>query len=317
MQSGTSLSYWVITNARVAKEFAKKLNLNSDNEYEILKSLQEIPVDKLIRGQDLFRDKFFPASIRPFAPVIEKPSPYEESFMTQHPLSIIRSGNYMKIPMIMGYTNREGNGFIRIETKKLKDFELMVHHYFKYPHGSPASLALAKKIKEFYFGSDEYTDETIEKYAIMRTDLFLLSEIFKTIQEHLDTSSQPIYFYRFSAELGLNFSHTFGKNLKGAYHADELPYLFKSAIDPDVKPESIEWKCIQRMCKLWANFAKTGDPNQKIQDSLINVTWSPVEQDKLHFIDIGEKLQTGINPEPERKDFWESVYRTNPCMSKL
>lgn len=42
----------------------------------------------------------------PFAPVIEKPN--DTAFITENLIDIIRSGNYNKVPFMIGYTTREG-----------------------------------------------------------------------------------------------------------------------------------------------------------------------------------------------------------------
>lgn len=72
------------------------------------------------------------------------------------------------------------------------------------------------------------------------------------------------------------------------------------------------------MTKLWTNFAKFGDPNPKDRDEQIDVVWEPVKSDKeLKFLEIGEKLATGVNPDAERMAFWDSIYNLKGAVSKL
>lgn len=90
----------------------------------------------------------------------------------------------------------------------------------------------------------------------------------------------------------------------GASHADDLGYLFKTFLTPDeMDPNSIEMKSVRRMVKLWTNFAKTGDPNP-----IVNVMWKPATKDELNFLDIGEELKSGVNPDEDRMKFWDDVY---------
>lgn len=44
----------------------------------------------------------------------------------------------------------------------------------------------------------------------------------------------------------------------GVSHADELGYLFHTAISPPVAEDSDEMKVLLKMVKMWTNFAKTG-----------------------------------------------------------
>jgi hypothetical protein len=44
----------------------------------------------------------------------------------------------------------------------------------------------------------------------------------------------------------------------GVSHADELGYLFHTAISPPVSEDSQEMKVLLKMIRMWTNFAKTG-----------------------------------------------------------
>lgn len=75
---------------------------------------------------------------------------------------------------------------------------------------------------------------------------------------------------------------------------------------------------VKRMTKLWTNFAKFGNPNPADEDDLIDVAWEPVKSEKeINFLDIGEELSAGVNPEAERMAFWESIYAPKNSNSKL
>lgn len=67
--------------------------------------------------------------------------------------------------MMMGYCNREGILFTRLERNKPKDFELFVPKHLGIPRGRLLSKLLADKIKKFYFSDEEYTDETMDQYC--------------------------------------------------------------------------------------------------------------------------------------------------------
>lgn len=89
-----------------------------------------------------------------------------------------------------------------------------------------------------------------------------------------------------------------------------MGYLFKTALTPEGLPEdSLEIKTVKTMIKLWTSFARNGDPNPKPPTTLVNQVWKPVQQNDIHFLDIGEKLVSGVNPEAERIAFWEDIDR--------
>lgn len=66
------------------------------------------------------------------------------------------------------------------------------------------------------------------------------------------------------------------------------------------------------MVKLWTNFAKTGNPNP-----IQGVIWKPVRQNEINYVDIGETLTSNINPEKERMEFWDNIFKITPAISKL
>jgi carboxylesterase type B len=104
----------------------------------------------------------------PFAPVIEKPSP--GAFITEEPLKIIKSGSYNKIPIVFGYTTREGMLFeIWIKPRKPtmpKDFETLIPFMLEVERGSDASKNIANKIKQFYYGTPGSEDQLDNFYLV-------------------------------------------------------------------------------------------------------------------------------------------------------
>lgn len=105
--------------------------------------------------------------------------------------------------------------------------------------------------------------------------------------------------------------------ISGACHADDIGYLFKTGVTPELEPGSIEDITVKRMTKLWATFARNGDPNPVPKDPLIDVVWKPVSKNNLCYLEIGEKLSTGTNPEAHRMAFWDKIFARNSATSKL
>ena len=92
----------------------------------------------------------------------------------------------------------------------------------------------------------------------------------------------------------------------GTSHGDELGYLFKSIFTPNyINPCSPEAVLLWKMVKMWANFARTGNPN--LVGEVSGVTWEPIDKDKINFLNIGSNLTVGVNPESERVVFWEGL----------
>lgn len=67
------------------------------------------------------------------------------------------------------------------------------------------------------------------------------------------------------------------------------------------------------MVRLWSNFARTGNPNPIIPDTLIDAIWKPVKQDRIYFLDIGDGLTGGEDPDKDRMDFWDEITSLAPA----
>ncbi|KAI4468860.1 carboxylesterase [Holotrichia oblita] len=317
-QSGAVLSTWSM--CRPFQKYLKTiLQFPYDKESDILKCLQELPVENLFQAQEKIRDRFYPQYMRYIGPTIEKISTAQGAFINQDPLDIIMKGNYTKVPLMMGYTSQEAfflmstSGKLSNKDKLYIDFERYVPHFLKLKVGSDLSKQIANKIKNFYFGENEVIAEHIDKYYSMQSDSIFVRGIHSSIKNHLLSSTEPIFLYRFSVDASLNLYKSLRQiNLPGASHADDLGYLFKSTFVKNIRPNSVEDKVIRGMAKLWTNFAKAGNPNP-IKDAL----WKPVTRKELHFLDIGNEFVAGINPDQKGMQFWDEIFQLNPLTSRL
>lgn len=164
----------------------------------------------------------------------------------------------------------------------------------------------------------------------MFSDSSYIRRVHSTVRNHLINSRYPIFFYVFSFDGKANFHKRFknltipGKNpayfwciyikydnFLGSIHSDEMGYLFTNMAAAYIVPGSPEVKMMRRMTKLWANFARYGDPTPE-KDELLNVEWKPVTNKELNYLDIGEELTMKINPEKERMYFWDEILQSHP-----
>ncbi|KAJ8924090.1 hypothetical protein NQ315_006871, partial [Exocentrus adspersus] len=311
LQSGCALNSWAHGSCATEKlvEYLKR-----DTAYETVKTEKEIyeylktlTVEELYTVQIGIESEINPSTTRVIGAVIEQPN--ESAFLTRNVLDIIKSGNYNKVPLWFGYTSREG---IFIEVLKtmtnapgeVPTEERKLGSNMPWQQDNPA---LKKKFEAIYFSG---TNESDNQYKLI-TDSWFLMGIMASIKNHLATNPQPMYLYRMSLDSGLNFMKNLAKlnHVPGTSHADDLGYLFKSAITPEIKPGNLEDISLRRFVKLWTNFAKYGNPTP---DEELGVILEPLKLGQLNFLDIGNELTVGVNPESERIDLWKEIYQMNP-----
>merc|ERR1712142_2978 len=180
----------------------------------------------------------------------------------------------------------------------------------------------ARQAKSFYFG-DTLDSNDLLSYITFGSDAKFGFATNKYIDYMADS---PVPVYNFIMSFQDNTSYSFGvgsvgKGL-GVAHGDELPYLYK--IDKSYydipydgwSPENIRHS--QRMCELWANFAKYGNPTPDQASELLgDAKWEKYDRKNPSYMDLGLELKMVTDPALlERLAFWRETlanYGSDQC----
>lgn len=143
------------------------------------------------------------------------------------------------------------------------------------------------------------------------SDLYFWHGIQRTIQSRLNCNGAGKNFlYRFDCNTELNFVKKLhqAKEMPGASHCDELPYLFKTcdSIVDFSKLGPKEMKMIDTMTSMWTNFAKTGKPvNDESQWKEVQLNETP-----LKCFNINQEQCNVISlPESDTLKVWNDIYK--------
>lgn len=99
------------------------------------------------------------------------------------------------------------------------------------------------------------------------------------------------------------------KQVPGVAHADDLTYLFTTFFTPKITKGSQEDLYIQKLVKLWTNFAKFGNPTPELDEKLDRAIWKPVSNGSVDaYCVIDKVIEMKDNEEKDRVDFWHKVY---------
>ncbi|KAK4885355.1 hypothetical protein RN001_001626 [Aquatica leii] len=313
MQSGCISSWWA-SGSRSLPYLIKVLEMKI-NEEHALKMLQDMSTTELMNIQKKIIYNVEPSIKNCFGPVVEYKSTH--AILTEQPDIIITSGNYNHVPTIIGYTSREGMvyDFFPKENKENKHaidvFERVIPHTISASLKNEMIKEIANEIKQFYYGSQKFSEDNKDPFYLLHGDVSVVWPICATIKQHNSSSKIPSYLYRMSIDSTLNIlKKMFKIDRPGAAHGDDTGYLFKTILTPEILPNSVEEKVLKTWVTLWSNFATYGNPNSPNKDSLINIHWKPTDRKTLHYLDIGENVTTGINPEENRVNFWNQLCNT-------
>ncbi|KAK5647710.1 hypothetical protein RI129_002602 [Pyrocoelia pectoralis] len=301
------------------------LKLKTEDAKEVLSILKGMSVEEIFKLQEKMADEPFLPSPRLIGLAIENPSA-KLPFIRDDPMKIILSGDYNDVPIMIGYTSREGmvsevlpghrdsDGNLKFVT----DFELEVPSIMKIARGTDLSKTISNEIQQFYYGNEVPSNDNINQFYLLKGDNFFVRETYATLKNHCATTSKPIYLFRVSVESTLNLSKkAVGITNPGVCHGDDVSYIFKNMVTKKIIANSIEDISVRRFAKLWTTFAKTGNPNPTNKDNFINVHWKPVQPELFHFLDIGDNLTLGVNPEEERMSFWKKLFALSPHSSNI
>ncbi|PSN50220.1 Esterase FE4 [Blattella germanica] len=309
-ESGTSTTIWAYEEPENVRfltiQLGEMIGCNDKDSLQLLKCLQSKTLSDIINATNI-------QATDPMNIIIYKPTREDgkcgDVFLSERPDELLSSGTFSDVPFIIGVNSNEALAFISYT----KD-------YWKYPseylekyvslitRKSQSDVkADALKIRKFYFGDGEVTNEMQLNFTYLFSDMCFVVATNRALKKHASTSSSPVYYYYFQYEGQLNFMRELlNINFPGATHADELGYLFHTALLVPVDEDSDEMITLFRMVKMWTNFAKTGDPTSEMNEFL-NVKWQSYTMDKMMYLDINKDLSMQSNLLPERMALWDEI----------
>nr|UUB32810.1 carboxylesterase COEC1 [Dendroctonus valens] len=314
LQSGAALNCWADECDHSVVQIAKFHNPSISTEKEALNILKNLTVEELYELQVIFIKSIEHGAQRPIGLVIE-PQTKKTAFLNKRPIDIITSGEYNKVPMIFGYNNREGILF-NYQRQLTGGAEKVLPEYF-IPHNvnlksnSTLRWTYIEKLRNLYLNGPDKEDA-----VMIITDAWFLSGIIGSVKNHSQTSPYPIYLYKLSLDTELNFVKKACKltEIFGCSHGDDLGYLFKTPLTPQIAPSSIEDVTLRRFVRLWANFARSGNPTPDATE--FGLSWKPAMTRQLNTLHIYKDLTIEVNPEGKRMDLWRQLYHQSNATVK-
>ncbi|KAJ2948669.1 hypothetical protein O0L34_g7925 [Tuta absoluta] len=306
-QSGSALAPWAVSYNPVqyAQAFGEKLGYTDRNNSQLANHLASSSLDLFV--SPLMEFQFRNNTIL-FAPCVEKKdlNP-NDTFLQDAPLNILRSGNYIHVPYIAGYTDKEGT--MRAEQGAILQpswLELMQTNFTDF---LPADLDLSnnltnvqKSIRDFYFEQRPIDINSIQDFLAYQGDTLVLVSVIRGAKERAATSTSEVRLLEF-AHIGTQNSdwpyHTVP--LTGARHGIVLNYLLNQDLNQGDIP------VMNALVRRFVSFMNTGTPvNPGSQE------WLPIRNDSLQYFLISgsSNAAQGISPFSEES-------RTSPHTQKM
>ncbi|XP_053614970.1 esterase FE4-like [Plodia interpunctella] len=296
IMSGTPLTPWAFNAEplRPALEDANKI-ADAQDEEDLYHIFTTYPMRQILRATlgVSYNSRYFR-----YSPCVD--SNLTDPFFSDTPYEIIKSGNFNKVPVLMGMAEVEGMlfyGINRMSTLTEWDGNFIerlpsVFSWCSYEDREK----IARKIRSYYFGKRAIDDSS--KDGIMRfySD-WMGHATFDAFADLLTRySHQPVYKYVFSYEGDRNFAKMVGRGgrMKGATHSDDLFYVFKPGGLPLLLSNE-DRLFINRFTTLLANFMRYGNPTPR-RTPLLPAAWPATTVNSSYTMHLGRPLEVTRGP---------------------
>uniref|UniRef100_A0A1I8P7C1 Carboxylic ester hydrolase n=1 Tax=Stomoxys calcitrans TaxID=35570 RepID=A0A1I8P7C1_STOCA len=240
----------------------------------------------------------------------------QERFLVEDPYKSLLRGNIQKMPLITGITEYEfyygAYDTLRNATERQRfneNFAKFAPIYFFYERDTPRSQRISEEIRSFYFQNTTLEfPQSLQRFGEMYADVvgFQNHRFLNMASKHM-----PVYSYQFTYKGRYStFRNPETNQTHGAMHLDELWYLlYLPEVTPLFTQNDPENDTIERLTRMWYEFAKKSDPNQPMDEYLKNLKWPLYNDRKKPYLQIGNELtvkQNGIFL--ERMKLWDRLF---------
>uniref|UniRef100_A0A1B6CZP0 Carboxylesterase type B domain-containing protein n=2 Tax=Clastoptera arizonana TaxID=38151 RepID=A0A1B6CZP0_9HEMI len=256
----------------------------------------------------------------PFVPSLEK-NLGEDMFLPMSPFDLIKNGCYKDIPYIFGLNNKEGGCLIKEflvnNFSPRNDLKYLLPRGILETNSQETIDRIASKLKGFYFGKEsQNTSNELDSLTNFLTDRFFSYDIIRTVHL-LDSENVFLYYFQYEGNYVYKENLCRKYNITGVCHGGELGYLFYSNYTTEGHDNLVigskDMVMLQRMVRLWTNFAKEGKPANNIKDPLLPVLWEPITKYLHQYLDINIELNMTYDNLLQSSVFLWDRLRHNPA----
>jgi carboxylesterase type B len=285
-ESGSALMPMYFQNEGMlskAQRLATAVGCPTDSSEELIKCLRTLDVQSIMVNQPSdcnpppgafsFFFCLYDVFWRPVSEVRTAANP--EPFLTANPKDIITSGDFNRVPFVLGTNSEEGSMFLLpfISTLTGIDYfnnntEYISQVTFFLNESVSADLISDtwNKVVEFYLGSDRVVTTTnVHNIINAATDRFMQHNVQKSVELHLQAGHDTVYLYnlayrgKFSVVSKTRYGNT--RYDLGVVHADDLEFILSSSFLVDRwEPGHPDLETVEALITLWTHVAQYGNP---------------------------------------------------------
>lgn len=265
-QSGLATNPWALTNDPVSqsKKFAVNLGCPTDTTKEMVACLKNLTASEVVKGHQVVSDPLRQL-IDVFVPTIELPIPDGNTFLSEHPMTILKKGAINKVPSIIGFNADEGllNSAVIARNETLieslrQDMNKFLPRLLYLEDNT--NVSVISRLRDYYFLSTSKAESLsdFKNYTSMFTDRFWLMDLHKAVTYQTKLAPVYLYYYTYQTEFTLT----------------DIVLAMKGELHPLLELIGLTLKNMVRKYIFWENLPNFG--KKKYKKSLKNFfrTWS-------------------------------------------
>eukprot|EP01006_Ploeotia_vitrea_P024684 TRINITY_DN57499_c0_g1_i1.p1 TRINITY_DN57499_c0_g1~~TRINITY_DN57499_c0_g1_i1.p1 ORF type:complete len:595 (+),score=279.30 TRINITY_DN57499_c0_g1_i1:3-1787(+) len=241
------------------------------------------------------------APVMPWGPCIDNST----EGLTDQPFNLIRSGNFNKVPMIIGTNNNEGSIFMPLMTvvargthypPNASDVHLVLSHFY---NASTTAAILD------HYPLSAFNDSQIARLDRMMTDMFFVCPS-RRVSRVLDSFDVPVFLYRFRYPLDWP-----EYKMLGNYHTSELCFVWDNQWPILIHDFSArDRQMADTFNTFWGNFAHSHNPNGANATAATD-SWPAFTRSNEDNIILNVPTSVESAYEDSQCDFWDTTVEIN------
>jgi hypothetical protein len=116
-----------------------------------------------------------------------------------------------------------------------------------------------------------------------------------------------VFYFKFSFIGRFSIFNFPGSKPYGVHHGDDTQYYFTSAVMGPINEDDPENITVERLTRMWEQFAINGNPNNPDDEFLAEMNWPLYDTEDEYFMDIGNHLVEKQGLYLERYHVWDNM----------
>lgn len=252
--------------------------LDIPNDENVLEALRDKTPNELFAAAN---DIGKPGTV--FAPFVDG------NILEYHPFRIFKNNLQNKSSLIVGLTANESEVFL---IKEYFDSAEAYETFVKSAFGSEANNALK------LYPADDAKDGFRSQMLMQFSDRHFLLPALLSAEANTESSDTWLYYFKYVKPYFTDEALKDQNTTMGAFHCAELPLVFGNGTMANTDEKDIS----QQMMSYWANFAKSGDPNDKGL-----VKWERYNKSPKTYLEINHPISSKEKLNNERYTLFEKL----------